>query len=518
MGQNESSGNSSAAVTTFISYARRYESWVQALHDNLERCLEHAGYKPQLFLDTIDLRAGRSWLSQLQTGLARAERLLLIVTPEAMASPWVDAEWQTFVTSHPDWADGRVLVVRLIDSPLPPLLETLQHVVGFESYDKQGYLQELGKLVAALLGQSQPVSLPSGLDIPPPLDPGLPAALCKELVAWLAPLLDDYMYRIAVAVQLGLQVNALDRYPTNQAAASAALVLATADDEPLVAARRVIDVLIEVVGRTDPDRVEPLRPLREAIDRLREAGSEGGLLRSWLARVERDHGTLVSYFQVRAGFDLLDPVYVQLELRPELAAARLGNQPELRLEQRPLDIREVLALTPERYPWVTRRRVIRGDPGAGKTTLLRHLAANLAQESDAHIPVFESLPRLMRQREWLLDRIEREMLRAGHQARGLATVLERSGQEGRLLLLLDGLDEVTREDRTMPRPCFATWPSAGPGPRSWSPPGRSATGGRATSLSSWSCCPWTAAAAASSWPAGSVASPVSRTSSEPSRS
>ena len=46
-----------------------------------------------------------------------------------------------------------------------------------------------------------------------------------------------------------------------------------------------------------------------------------------------------------------------------------------------------------------------------------------------------------------LDRVARQMKRVGVPAEGLPAVLDRAGHEGRLLVLLDGLDEVDRERR-----------------------------------------------------------------------
>jgi len=47
-----------------------------------------------------------------------------------------------------------------------------------------------------------------------------------------------------------------------------------------------------------------------------------------------------------------------------------------------------------------------------------------------------------------LDRLERTLARAGAPASGLAAALEREGEEGRLVLLLDSLDEVPAESRS----------------------------------------------------------------------
>jgi len=110
-------------------------------------------------------------------------------------------------------------------------------------------------------------------------------------------------------------------------------------------------------------------------------------------------------------------------------------------------IEDLISLDPERFPWVTRRWIIQGDPGSGKTTLLRHLAAKVATEGgQSWIPVFEWLPRLLGRKGDFLRQAEERLGRA-IPLLGLAEELDRQGRSGRLLLLLDGLDEVPRSQR-----------------------------------------------------------------------
>ena len=175
--------------------------------------------------------------------------------------------------------------------------------------------------------------------------------------------------------------------------------------------------------------------------------SEEALLDLWLRQVAADHSQLAPYFQRQPELlDLLQRVYVELEMtsaldrRDRVALAEAGTTPR--------ELREILELDPAVHPWVTRRWVILGDPGAGKTTLLRHFTASLALEpSQPWVPIFQSLPKLLRSDEFLLDPIGRRMERLGQSGERLKAVLERLGREGRLLVLLDGLDEVPRQQR-----------------------------------------------------------------------
>lgn len=127
------------------------------------------------------------------------------------------------------------------------------------------------------------------------------------------------------------------------------------------------------------------------------------------------------------GVPILDPI-LELEVRSEVERAPRAEIPggEVARPGRPMGLREVLALPREDDPWITGRWVVLGDPGAGKTTLLRHLAAVLAREGGAPwVPLFESLPQLLRERGGLLERAVRRLERtSGSSAQGLGGALE----------------------------------------------------------------------------------------------
>ncbi len=447
----------------FISYAHRYRDWVATLQANLEQCLREAGADPgEIFLDQTDLASGRSWVGQLQEGLSKSDHLILVATPEALASPRVENEWDAFIAARPDWARGHFHVVSLVDVPLPSFLDRIQRL-NFVDHDDEQYRNGLQKLLAALLhrGPRELPELSTGLEIPAAPAGVLPTDLRRRLVAWLTPQVERKILRPTVADALGIQPAILEGHSMAAGAASAALVAATGDDNRTKAALRIVRSLCGAFEEEDAELLSELKKLTEELERVGRDG-EGGLLSAWLAKACRDHSNLVPFYE-HADLELLDRVYVQLELRPEERLLRGREDLELGFRINQLTISDLLTLECEDHGWVTQRWVVRGDPGAGKTTLLRHLAAKLASAPERRwIPIFESLPRLVRKPEWLLNRLEREMRKAGETVQGMAAALDREGREGRLLLLLDGLDEVPREERedaeALLRQLSARWP------------------------------------------------------------
>ncbi len=349
----------------------------------------------------------------------------------------------------------------LLDTPMPPFLGSIR-TVDFREHGEAGYRRALAELLSELLGRTDRRELPElaeNIEVPEAPGPAALSSLRSGLVGWLEATLKRKAFRPAVADCLGLHKTAVEGYFSWAGAASAAVVQATGDDDPRAAALRIVEALAETFEDED-DGI--LGRLREALAELPTDDTEPGLLGAWLAKVASDHERLVPYFRERSELTLLDRVYVQLQLGAERPRAGGKDQDALRAHG-PWSIRELLALEAEDHSWVSRRWVVLGDPGAGKTTLLRHLAAGVArQRPSPWVPVFESLSRLMREPEWLLDRLERQMKRAGEPAAGLAKVLDRAGQEGRLLLLLDGLDEVPQERRdeteALLRQLSSRWP------------------------------------------------------------
>ena len=88
--------------------------------------------------------------------------------------------------------------------------------------------------------------------------------------------------------------------------------------------------------------------------------------------------------------------------------------------------------------------MIFGHPGAGKTTLLRHFAHELARDPErSRIPVYLPLKGLAAGKRPLLELVEDGLVLADSRLKGLASLLERLAREGRVVFLLDGLDEVS---------------------------------------------------------------------------
>lgn len=97
------------------------------------------------------------------------------------------------------------------------------------------------------------------------------------------------------------------------------------------------------------------------------------------------------------------------------------------------------------------RLMILGDPGSGKTTLLKALTSGVSRrqwlEFNEHIPIFVSLSSfaVKASNMSLMDYLCNNILTVLHLPKG-KNLLENLLAKGQILLLLDGLDEISEQD------------------------------------------------------------------------
>lgn len=435
-----------AEYRAFISYAQPYHSWVQAFHHDLEASLQHAGAVPhEVYLDSVDLATGESWVAQLERAVATSEHFILVVTPEALVSPNVEEEWEAFRTTRRDFADGHFHPLMLVEAPLPPFRNRLQYA-DWAEHDEAKYREQLQRLVARLLklpGRQRP-ELPAGLNVPAAPSNQLPREARAELVKWLSELFQRRQEWKNLPAALGLSRDLLQRFPNESCAASALLVYATKPEDRRESTKALITALLDYCDH-DEKQVGPLHAIQKTLVASHVAPGAVSLLATYLEAVRAEHDRLMPFLEETAKFDLLHPVFVPLELRRDERRLSPGREKDEHFGKQ-LDLGQVLSLSPEEHDWVTGRWVILGDPGSGKTTLLRHFAATSARnEARPWVPVFASLPRLLEKRGSLLDRLLAILDEKGFSAEAMRRFFESEATTGRLVFLLDGLDEVGKE-------------------------------------------------------------------------
>src|SRR5690242_6669005 len=75
----------------FISYSRKDVNFTKKLADSLS----HYGF--DVWIDLEDINAGSKWSDAIQQGLDETAVMLVIISPDSMASENVKDEWQYFL-------------------------------------------------------------------------------------------------------------------------------------------------------------------------------------------------------------------------------------------------------------------------------------------------------------------------------------------------------------------------------------------------------------------------------------
>lgn len=151
-----------------------------------------------------------------------------------------------------------------------------------------------------------------------------------------------------------------------------------------------------------------------------------------------------------------ESIYVQLQVREEETlryakdeemAALAAEEPSEQLRRSQVHIAKLaeVALSPEDALVKFRRMVVVGDPGAGKTTMERYLALKMAKQAEPklpYLPVYVELGKFVESKKNnLLDFIAAN-LEERYGFTKARPYLEQQLDDGKVALLLDGLDEV----------------------------------------------------------------------------
>ena len=101
----------------FLSYSRDDEVMVLAVQKALE------GLELRVWRDGPQIAAGESFIKKIETGLSQSRCVLLFNSQNALASTWVQREWNVALTLN-----MRIIPVRLDDSELPLMLRPVEFI------------------------------------------------------------------------------------------------------------------------------------------------------------------------------------------------------------------------------------------------------------------------------------------------------------------------------------------------------------------------------------------------------
>jgi formylglycine-generating enzyme required for sulfatase activity len=151
----------------FISYSRRDEAFARKLATSLSQM------GADIWIDVEDIPAGMKWSSAIQEGLDSGNLLIVIISPDSMASRNVEDEWQYYLDNHKP-----VIPVLLHPSKIHFQLSRIQYIdFHNQNYDvalRQLYIELDRKGVRLTPNMPDPAKayLPTPHQYPPAPAPG----------------------------------------------------------------------------------------------------------------------------------------------------------------------------------------------------------------------------------------------------------------------------------------------------------------------------------------------------------
>lgn len=125
----------------FLSHSSMDKPWVTQLAADLQR------HNVRVWLDQAEMRPGETLVQALEAGLAQCRTVVLVVTPEALASPWVREEYHTAMTMAVA-QDKRLIPALLRQAEMPGFLASRLWV---DFRDPATYATQVKRLVHGIM-------------------------------------------------------------------------------------------------------------------------------------------------------------------------------------------------------------------------------------------------------------------------------------------------------------------------------------------------------------------------------
>ena len=178
-------GLSMPTFDVFLSHSSVDKPWVIQLKDALQR------YGVTVWLDRDEIRPGDLFVKALETGLEQSRAVALIVSPEAIASGWVEEEYARAMSlAQNKQRPLQLIPVLLRDATVPGFLQS-RHRVDFR--DERAYAQKVWELAWGITGQKPPKIL----DLTAPRIPAVRYLLpTRQNARWVRMLRGLQQYRL----------------------------------------------------------------------------------------------------------------------------------------------------------------------------------------------------------------------------------------------------------------------------------------------------------------------------------
>src|SRR5262249_34019656 len=112
----------------FISYSSLDKSIAKQLAGDLKHC----GHK--VWLDEWQIKVGQCIPSEIESGLTKADFVLLLLSTQAVKSNWVDREWKAAYWDEVNKGSVVILPILLEKCDVPKLIQTKKYANIANSY------------------------------------------------------------------------------------------------------------------------------------------------------------------------------------------------------------------------------------------------------------------------------------------------------------------------------------------------------------------------------------------------